>query len=172
MPQFTRYTLNDEVPAVAYGWLYVQYNGEKNKIVDNLGNSMPPYSRAVVDGSDSTVASYVANGTLVVLSEGNTPLEEIDRVIVEEPPTNAPLVALAEKLSQSTPVESIEPEPPTEEMLEKIAAKEEAIKKSRKKKTVEPQAESTEISNEAETDVSNSEEQPVETSTSNEEPSV
>lgn len=131
MTQFKRYSLKDEAPSMMVGWLFVQYSGSKIKIVDNQGNSMEPMSRAVVDGTDSTVKALVADGVLKVVAEGDVPAEE---AIVVQTEDNSMIKKLRTVVSSAP--EPFVGEPAQQASEEAIVAK----SKARKKKFVDTEA--------------------------------
>lgn len=167
MPKFTRYTLEDATPPVPEGWLFVEYGGNKVKIIDNSGNSMAPFSRALVSSGDSKTAELIAEGHLAVISEATVSLENyVEANIASEAPIelsipNDQLLMLKNAMAARTlETPDVAPENITPAEMaspEQIAAKEEAVKKTRKKKTADDEAASvnssiSEISQETQSD--------------------
>jgi hypothetical protein len=169
MPVFTRFTKSDEAPVVPQGWLYVAYNGAKIKIVDSKGNSMAPYSRALVDGSDSMIKMLVADGVLSVLVEGTVPPEDYAEVVTEDGSVKEKLALLKQVVA--TPNTEMVGEPPVEATEEQIAEKETA-KKTRKKKYVDTEASVAEQNEEIPADTQEISNDESNTSAQDETPSV
>ena len=168
MPQFKNYAQSDDAPQVPEGWFFVELNRDKIKIVDNDGNSMMPYTRALVK-KDSMSTSLVADGALTVISESNVSLENYseatfhaDALAAQKMTMNAPRSEIPVHFDVVTPAE-----PASEEV---IASKDEQVKKARKKKSTD----AGEAGVPADEQITNSdaETSTIDTSASEEEPSV
>lgn len=170
MPQFKNFNQTDDAPPIPEGWMFVELNRDKMKIVDNQGNSMSPYSRALVQ-KDAMSNALVDEGVLVVISEATVSLENY----VEEPKFHSNEMALKMQFADQSAnhdddADAIRTSSVPSEA--EIAAKEEQIKKPRKKKSVDASSGETDIAFDEETSNSEVETSTTDTSASEEEPSV
>lgn len=168
MPQFKNYAQSDDAPQVPEGWFFVELNRDKIKIVDNDGNSMMPYTRALVK-KDSMSTSLVADGTLVVISESTVSLENYSEATFH----NDALMALKMTMDATQPEIPVHFDAITsaEQVADEVvAAKDEQVKKARKKKSTD----AGEAETPADEQITNSdaETSTIDTSASEEEPSV
>lgn len=171
MPQFKHYSQSDDIPQIPEGWFFVELNRDRIKIVDNDGNSMMPYTRAMVK-KDAMSMALADDGTLVVISEATVSLENY-----HEPTFHDHASAMAIKMQtasqQSVPKDELDAIRTTPVANpEDIAAKEEQVKKARKKKSAETDAVEQDSPSEQQSSNSEVESSTTDTSTSEEGPSV
>lgn len=180
MPQFTRYSINDEIPPVPEGWLFVMCTASKMKIVDSRGNSLLPAGRALVDANDPRVKELIASGDLLVESQATVSLDNYVELKINSGAEDTAIMLLKKAMMDNTDKHqhAHAGEPAEQATDEQIAAKEEAVRKSRKKKVAEPepQPEISDSSEEVVEQNADSSEQIIpqetDTSASEQEPSV